>query len=62
MDCHHAMVLVLLQEPDDGSDELLKLSHAQANLTSLYNDLVMGNKGKLQDSIQLHGEGQRDSL
>ena len=59
MDLHHKMVLVLLQEPDDGSDKLLKWSCAWVNLTSLYNDLGR-NKGKPQDSVQLHGEEQRD--
>ena len=35
MDLHHKMVLALLQKPDDGSDKLLKVSRARADLTSL---------------------------
>ena len=48
---------VLLQKPDDESDKLLKWSGAPADLTLLYDGLER-NKGKLQDSIWLHGENK----
>ena len=60
MDRHHKMVLVLLQEPDNGSDKLLKWSHAQADLTSLYNDPEKGIKENPRTLEPLHREGWRD--
>ena len=41
----------------NGSDKLLKISRARADLTSWYDDLDWGkNKGKSQDFALLHGE------
>ena len=60
MNLHHAMVLVLLQEPDDGSDKLLKRGHALADLTLLYDDHEKGSKENPRTLEPLHREGQRD--
>ena len=48
MDHHHEMVLVLLQEPDNGFDKLLKLSCTWVDLTLLYNDLEKRSKENLR--------------
>ena len=62
MDLHHEMVLALLQRPDNGSDKLLKISHAQADLTS-WMRLTLGraeHKGESQNFALTTQSGRRD--